>query len=137
MKRRQKREVGWGRPLPLSAIMRMESSGMPRPKANSLNSSSRPSRSCGSRPARGEQRRHLEPGAWAGRTRGHVALRFSLRGSLKLLVQLDLFSAFMQRPAPGEEGMSPPRRPPRSPKSPQRALPQVSLGPEGSGILRF
>ena len=52
---------GGGVPLPLSGIVKMASSGMPTPRATSLNFSSRLSRSCGSRPASGSQGRCLEP----------------------------------------------------------------------------
>lgn len=56
--RGDRRSRGHGGHLPLSAIVKMESSGMPTPRASSLNSCSRLSLSCGSRPARGKQRSH-------------------------------------------------------------------------------
>lgn len=63
MRREQECEVGRGFHLPLSAMVKIESSGMPTPRAVSRNSSSRLSRSCGSRPASEKQGRCLEPQA--------------------------------------------------------------------------
>ena len=47
---------------PLSAMVKIASSGMPTPKATSLNSSSRLSRSCGCRPAMGSREDAQNPG---------------------------------------------------------------------------
>lgn len=55
---RTKIQSGPGCHLPLSTIKMMEFSGMPTPRATSLNSSRRLSLSCGSRPANRKQRRY-------------------------------------------------------------------------------